>query len=189
MIDSKSIAFDIDGVIANTMQLFIDIARQDYGVDWILYEDITSYSLEKCLDLDPKIIKDILRRLLDGDYQIPLTPVEGAIKALGRIGNQHPLLMVTARPIMGPIRQWLEGLLHPYGVTTEIILTGNFEAKAEVLLERKMTHFVEDRLETCFLLDQSGIVPILFKQPWNRQPHSFTEVTTWDDLARLIDCQ
>ena len=189
MIDPKSIAFDIDGVVANTMRLFIDVVHKVHGVNGIRYEDITAYRLEACLDIDPRIIKDVLRRLQHGDYETPLYPVEGAAKALGRIGNSHPLLMVTARPVMGPIKQWIEALLNPYRVTAEIILAGSFEAKAGLLLERKMTHFVEDRLETCFLLDTSGIVPILFKQPWNRQPHPFTEVTTWDDLIRLIDCQ
>jgi 5'(3')-deoxyribonucleotidase len=189
MIDPKSIAFDIDGVIANTMQLFIEIARIEHGVDWVRYEDITSYSLEECLKLDPAIIKDVVKRLLEGNYQTPLYPIDGAAKALGCIGNRHPILMVTARPVMGPIDQWMKALLSPFGVTAEIILTGYFEAKTDVLLERKITHFVEDRLETCFLLDRAGIVPILFKQPWNRQSHPFTEVATWDELVKLIDCK
>jgi 5'(3')-deoxyribonucleotidase len=189
MIDPKSIAFDIDGVIANTMQLFIEIAREEHGVNWVHYKDITSYSLEECLELDPKIIKDIVQRLLEGNYTAQLDPIDGAADTLGRIGNRYPILMVTARPVMGPIGQWMKSLLTPFGVTAEIIPTGYFEAKIDVLLERRKTHFVEDRLETCFLLDQAGIVPILFKQPWNRRPHSFIEVATWSELAELIDCK
>jgi 5'(3')-deoxyribonucleotidase len=187
MIDPKSIAFDIDGVIADTMQLFIEIARQEHGVDWVRYEDLTSYSLEECLELDPKIIKDVVQRLLEGNYRALLNPIDGAADTLGCIGNRHPILMVTARPVMGPIGQWMKALLSPFGVTAEIILTGYFEAKIDILLKRGMTHFVEDRLETCFLLDKAGIVPILFKQPWNRQPHPFIEVATWTELAELID--
>lgn len=189
MIDPKSIAFDIDGVIANTMELFIEIGRMEHDVDWVRYEDITSYSLNDCLDLDPDIIKDIVRQLLDGSYKTPLHPIPGAADALGRLGARYPLLMVTARPSIGPIGRWMERLLEPYGVTAEIVPTGDFEAKADVLKDRCITHFVEDRLETCFVLAQAGITPILFKQPWNRQPHPFTEVAAWDELTTLIDLE
>lgn len=189
MIDPKSIAFDIDGVIANTMELFIEIGRMEHDVDWVRYEDITSYKLDDCLDLDPLIIKDIVRRLLDGNYTPPLNPIPGAADALGRLGARHPLLMVTARPSIGPIGQWMERLLKPYDVTVEIIPTGDFEAKADVLKDRCITHFVEDRLETCFLLEKAGITPILFKQPWNRQPHPFVEVAAWDELEKLIELE
>ena len=34
-IDPASIAFDIDGVVADTMTLFLDIARDEYNIDWI----------------------------------------------------------------------------------------------------------------------------------------------------------
>ncbi len=189
MIKPWSIAFDIDGVIANTMELFIDIARMEHDVDWVRYEDITSYSLDDCLNLNPDIIRDVVGKLLDGSYSAPLNPIPGAADALGRLGNQHPLLMVTARPCIGPIGKWMDRLLDPYGVSAEIIPTGDFEAKADVLLDRKITHFVEDRLETCFLLDAAGINPILFRQPWNRQPHPFTEVASWDELTKLIDLE
>lgn len=187
MINPKAIAFDIDGVIANTMELFIDIARMEHDVDWVRYEDITSYNLNDCLDLHPDIINDVIERLLEGTYSIPLNPIPGAADTLGRLGRISSLLMVTARPNMGPIGQWMETLLAPYAVSAEIIPTGDFQAKVDVLLNRQITHFVEDRLETCFLLDKAGITPILFKQPWNRKKHPFTEVAAWDELTKLIN--
>jgi len=44
-IDPTSVAFDIDGVVADTMSLFIDIARDEFNLKNITYEQITSYSL------------------------------------------------------------------------------------------------------------------------------------------------
>ncbi|MEZ4524658.1 MAG: hypothetical protein R2941_01890 [Desulfobacterales bacterium] len=64
--------------------------------------------------------------------------------------------------------------------------TGSFEAKTEVLREKGVSHFVEDRLETCFLLKEEGITPLVFRQPWNREAHPFTEVGTWQELENLI---
>ncbi|MGD9209582.1 MAG: haloacid dehalogenase, partial [Desulfobacteraceae bacterium] len=163
-IKPASIAFDIDGVIADTMTLFIDIARMMHDVDWVRYEDITSYNLFDCLDMEPDIIMDVIGKLLDGSYESFLHPIPGAADALGRLGVGHRILMVTARPSIGPIGPWMEELLKPYQVTAEIIPTGDFDAKTQVLLDRKIQYFVEDRLETCLLLKQAGITPILFKQ-------------------------
>jgi len=35
-------------------------------------------------------------------------------------------------------------------------------------------------------LSQAGITPIVFAQPWNRYPHPFREVSSWDELAMLM---
>ena len=40
MIDPAAIAFDIDGVVADTMSLFLEIARDVHHINHIRYEDI-----------------------------------------------------------------------------------------------------------------------------------------------------
>jgi 5'(3')-deoxyribonucleotidase len=186
MIDPRRIAFDIDSVIADTMHLFLDIGRELYGIHHIRYEDITEYHLDACLDVPPEIVGEIVQRLIEGDYPCRLHPLEGAARVLDRLTPFGPLRLVTARPKLGPIQNWMEELL-PNQDRIDITATGGFEAKIDVLLESKVTHFVEDRLETCLLLEEHGITPVLFVQPWNRQPHNFTEVSTWDELEALID--
>jgi len=46
---------------------------------------------------------------------------------------------------------------------------------------------VEDRLETCPLLERNGITPIVFEQPWNKKPHPYHVVRDWEDISLLID--
>lgn len=186
-IDPTSLAFDIDGVVADTMSLFIDIAKRDFSIDTIRYDDIISYSLEECLDIDHGIITAIVRKLLDGDYSEPLRPIQDAPVVLSRLGRQFgPLLFVTARPYPGPIVEWMMENLSLDSSGFEIITTGAFDAKADILLNRGVTHFIEDRLETCHILDQKGIIPILFRQPWNRNNNQFLEVGSWRELEKLI---
>ncbi|HON95728.1 MAG TPA: hypothetical protein PL013_08030, partial [Deltaproteobacteria bacterium] len=60
-------------------------------------------------------------------------------------------------------------------------------AKLEVLKRHGITHFIDDRLDTCEMLQEAGITPIVFTQPWNRKPHPFLAVETWGDIAALID--
>jgi 5'(3')-deoxyribonucleotidase len=187
MIDPKSVAFDIDGVVADTMTLFLDIARQEYNLNSIQYSDITSYKLEDCLDIDPEIIEAIVLRILDGNYSARLNPIAGACEGLAKIQRQcHPITFITARPYPGPIPNWINQTLRLDPASFEVISTGSHEAKAGILQQREISCFVDDRLETCFLLQEAQVQPILFCQPWNREQHPFVEVGSWDELQALI---
>ncbi len=185
-IDPASVAFDVDGVIADTMALFLDIARDEFDVRGVRYEDITCYNVVDCLAMDPDVVDRILLRILDGTYTYPLRPIPGAAGVLRRLARRSALLLVTARPQVGPVGAWIDALLAADAATVEIVATGSFEAKTEVLLDRGVAHFVEDRLETCFTLADAGVHPVLFAQPWNRRPHPFLEVSSWEELDALI---
>jgi 5'(3')-deoxyribonucleotidase len=188
MINPASVAFDFDGVIADTMSLFLDIARDEFHVDGIRYEDITCYNLADCIDMDPEIIEAVVSRILDGRHRTPLKPIEGAPEVLARIGRFHrPVLFVTARPYVGPICDWLLNFLPFEPESVDVVAVGTHEGKADILLNRQIACFVEDRLETCYALHEVGIVPIVFKQPWNREPHPFVEVGSWSELEELIE--
>jgi hypothetical protein len=188
MIDPASLAFDIDGVFADTMSLFLDIAREDYHIYNVNYEDISCYILEECIDMDPDLIETILIRIMNGTHRPPLKPIAGATRVLTRISRLHrPILFVTARPYGEPIYQWMQNILPLDGDSVEVVATGSFDAKIDVLANRDISYFVEDRLETCYPLFSSGVTPILFKQPWNRKRHPFMEVGTWKELESLID--
>ena len=187
MIDPASVAFDFDGVVADTMTLFLDIARKEFNLNRITYEDITCYQLADCLDIDPKTIDAVVTRILDGNYQIPLNPIAGAPEVLVHLGRQFaPVMFVTARPYTGPLDDWMAETLQMDAASIEIFATGSHEAKARILQQRQINYFVDDRLETCFLLQEAGIQPILFRQPWNREPHPFVEVDSWHALAKLL---
>ena len=187
-IDPASVAFDVDGVIADTMHLFVDIARRYYHIRNIRYDDITCYTLTDCLHhIDAPTIEAIVARIVEGNYALPLEPIAGSVSVLERLCRQvRPVLLVTARPYPGPIADWVQSYLDPDPGAIELVATGAYEAKADVLLDRGIRTFVEDRLETCLGLAAVGIEPVLFKQPWNRMPHPYREVETWQELASLM---
>ncbi|MBF0508738.1 MAG: transglycosylase domain-containing protein, partial [Deltaproteobacteria bacterium] len=58
-------------------------------------------------------------------------------------------------------------LMQQVGVQ-KVIATADHELKPGVLLEHGKKYFIDDRLETCVLLEEHGITPIDFDQPWNR---------------------
>lgn len=187
VIDPEAVAFDVDGVLADTMGLFLRIAFEQYRIDRVSYEDITCYELSECLPIDPKIIDAIIGMLLDGTYEHPLQPIPGAAQVIGRLAETTgQVVFVTARPYPGPIEDWIQNHLGLPRQRFELVTTGAFEAKAQALLEKEIRHFVDDRLETCFHLRECGVEPIVFRQPWNRKPHPFREVGSWEEIQSLI---
>jgi uncharacterized HAD superfamily protein len=117
-----------------------------------------------------------------------LRPIAGAPEVLSRLGKRFgPVIFVTARPHLGSICDWIRETLALDPALVEVISSGSHEGKINILLEKNISYFIDDRLETCFALEDAGVRPVLFKQPWNRQPHPFVEVSTWDELQALIE--
>ena len=181
------LGFDIDGVVADIMRTFLDLARDRYGRHHLRYEHITTFYLEECLDLEPWIIRTLIRELIDRPHELPVEPFPEAVPVLARLAEEHPLVFITARDRAAPIHQWLKTTLAPVpGRSIWVMAAGDPDAKIRYLKALAIDYFVEDRLETCFDLAAQGITPIVFAQPWNRQPHPFLEVATWPELAGLL---
>jgi hypothetical protein len=181
------IAFDVDGVFADTFHLFVAKARSEYGYRFE-YEDITEYDFMKVLDMEVEASDAIIQSLLESPLESGVRPISGAVEVLTRLSLLAPLHFVTARPQKKPILDWVEHQLP--GVDRNMIrleVTGVHTEKIPVLLEKGFKYFVEDRLDTCPLLEQNGITPILFEQPWNRKPHPYHVVRDWDEISMLID--
>jgi uncharacterized HAD superfamily protein len=181
------LAFDIDGVVADIMTTFLDMARERLGPHPFGYKHITTFRLEECLDLPPWLIEVLIRELIDRPHELPIEAFPGAAPILTRLAEEAPLVFVTARDRAEPIRRWLRKVLAPVpDKSIWVMATGDPDGKLHYLKTHAIDYFVEDRLETCFDLAAQGITPILFAQPWNRRPHPFLEVQNWQDLARLL---
>jgi len=72
-ISPNELAFDIDGVVADTMKAFIRIAKEEFGINYIRKEQITSYWIEECLPIPLDIIETIINRLLSDPFGIKRT--------------------------------------------------------------------------------------------------------------------
>ncbi len=182
----EQIAFDIDGVVADTFRTFVHKARREFGYQ-IRYQDITEYDFLKVVEIDEQITLRIFETLLAEPIASGIKPLDGAVEVLTRLSRAAPLLFVTARPNRDAILEWVYVNL-PEVDTTSIHLeaTDTYTAKLPILQEAGIRYFVEDRLDTCYLLEEVSIVPIVYRQPWNEKPHPFHVVGDWDDLAGLI---
>lgn len=185
-ISPREIAFDIDGVVADTFRLFVKRARKEYGYRFT-YEDIIEYDFLKVIDIDKRISDKLIRDLLENPLETGIRPIPGAVEFLSRLSQRVPLLFVTARPRKEPILEWLckhlplvkRDLIHIEATTTH-------QEKLPILLQKRIKYFVDDYLKTCFLLEGTPIKPIVFEQPWNRKIHPFPVVKGWADIASMI---
>lgn len=183
----NELAFDIDGVVADTFRAFVETAENQYGVQ-LQYENITDYDFLSVLDIAEDIFDEIIDRILDDPLGMGIIPMDGAVDVLTRLMGLGPLTLVTARPNNGAIQKWLqEHFQLNDGSGIRLNETGSHTEKLPVLKKYGIKYFVEDRLETCYLVQEAELTPIVFEQPWNLKPHPFHTVRTWDEIAAMIE--
>jgi len=185
-IDLVSLGFDFDGVIADTAETFIRLACEKYQYCDVILEDIVSFEVEECLDIAPKIVQSIFMEVQLDSIGTGLQPMPGAVEVLGELTEQAEVTVITARPAAGPVHAWLETML-PKSTCSNInvIAMGNHDDKARHIREQGLTHFIDDRAETCNHLNSLGINPIVFNQPWNENRHNLPMVNSWQDIRAL----
>lgn len=185
-IPHTELAFDIDGVVADTFRAFVATARTHYGIE-VEYDDITEYDFKKVIDIDESTLNEIIERILDDPLGIGIKPMNGAVKVLTRLMDLGPLILVTARPDKTAILEWVQEHFQLNGRNGVCIeATGTHTEKLPILLSQGIKYFVEDRLETCYLLDEALVTPIVFEQPWNQKSHPFQTVKSWDEISDMI---
>ncbi|MBU0733366.1 MAG: haloacid dehalogenase [Pseudomonadota bacterium] len=183
----RELAFDIDGVIADTFTAFIDTAREKYGVE-IEYEAITDYDFRQVIDIEEETSNEIVEMILEDPVGMGINPVRGAVEVLTRLSSLGPIFLVTARTNRDAIMEWVQKTLgFNDGDGIHLEATGSYEEKLPVLLKHGIRYFVEDRLETCYLIRESPVTPIVFEQPWNRKDHPFQSVRSWDEIHDIIE--
>jgi len=181
----ETIGFDIDCVVADTMAAFIDLAQKEYDLA-IKPEHITTFQVEDCLDIDPRIIQDIFFRLLEAPVENGLQPMDYAVPVLTELSLRAPLTLITARPTKEPIAQWLHFVLGDDVYSrVRLFATGEHDGKYPYIKEAGLSAFIDDRASTCLQLAKKGLYSIVFSHPWNQGKHSLPSVDSWRHIKDL----
>ncbi len=184
----EALAFDIDGVVADTMEIFVDLVRNKLGLKNFSKDSIIEYELYRCVPAPRDAIDELLCITLSDEYTMKIPPLPGAKEFLSKLGQVTNLRFVTARIWPESIIKWLYNLLPEVKQERiEVFATGDPQAKANILKNLGVSVFVEDRLDTCHSLREEGFQVVLFDQPWNRKENSFIRIKHWDELNNFID--
>ncbi len=188
-IDPGRLAFDIDGVVADTMLVFVRLAHEKYGLSRLSKQDMLCYNLHDCLGLEKEVVDDLIALTLDDKHTREIPPVPGAPEVLAELAEAVPLRFITARTGADAIAEWIFSILPTVSRSKiTVIASGAPELKLGILNELGIRYFVEDRLETCRDLKAAGIEPFLFEQPWNRdQPApGCIRISDWMELKEWL---
>ncbi|MBM9536893.1 5' nucleotidase, NT5C type [Desulfobulbus alkaliphilus] len=185
-IHPAEIGFDFDGVIADTVEAFLRLACEQYNHCGLRPEDITDFSVEQCLSLDAGIVETIFTTILHDSVGTGLLPMPGAPEVLEALTRQAEVTIITARPHAAPVYDWLETALPvPVGQRIRVVAMGDHNDKVRYVKMSGLSAFVDDRAETCLQLNEAGIRPFVFSQPWNRKRHQLPTVRNWNDIHAL----
>ncbi len=183
----EHIGFDFDGVIADIGEAFIRLACTKYGHCGLKLEQISSFQVEQCLNMERSTIEQIFADILRDSIGTELRPIAGAVESLKQLSRHSPVTIITARPELGPVTDWLR--LH-CGVEAErikLVSSGHHDDKERFIRQHNILYFVDDRLTTCLMLAESGLKPLVFAQPWNSDRHDLPSVNSWREILDLID--
>ncbi|MDY0389655.1 MAG: hypothetical protein RBQ88_01915 [Desulfobulbus oligotrophicus] len=185
-IHPAEIGFDFDGVIADTIEAFIRIACEQYDYCGIKREHITEFSVEQCLDMDAGIAEEIFLRILHDSVGTGLLPMPGAVEVLTEMADHTPVTIITARSEAEPVHYWLKQMFPAQiAQALHVVAMGDHDDKARHIKSLGLTAFIDDRVETCLQLRQTGVHSIVFAQPWNHNRQGLPVVHSWTDIRTL----
>ena len=118
--------------------------------------------------------------------QDPTNPIDGAVESLKRICSHGQVTIITARPEIGPVRDWLELHCGDEAEQIKLISSGHHDDKERFIRQQKILYFIDDRLTTCQMLAESGLKPFVYVQPWNSDRHELPSVRNWQEILDLL---
>ncbi|MCI5211162.1 MAG: hypothetical protein D3910_20800 [Candidatus Electrothrix sp. ATG2] len=186
-INPALLGFDFDGVIADTAEIFLRLACEDYGLCDLTREDIVNFEVEQCLALERAQVDAIFTKVLLDSVGTGLQPMEDAVNVLGELAESNPISVITARPLAAPVHDWFDALFPPSTCKAiRVVAMGVHDGKAHHVHEQGLRFFIDDRAETCVQLSKAGIHPFVFSQPWNHDRHRLPVVGSWQDIRTLL---
>ncbi len=142
--------------------------------------------MEECTDVNVEVVEEIFTRILHDSVGTQLMPMPGAISVLEELSMHAPVTIITARPLAEPVHRWMEQHM-PSTLIDQIRLVamGDHDDKTRHVHRLDLSHFIDDRAETCRQLEQAGVRSILFSQPWNRTDTTLPAVQNWEEIREL----
>ncbi len=168
----KTIGIDLDDVLLNFNDSFLDFHNEVYGT---AYErkDITQFDVEDLFGLTVEELKARLAKFYETDYHKNALPIEGAVWAIGELAQKHKLIIITSSPETAKeqILLWLDK--HFGNAFQDIHFTKKHmfderRNKGEMCQEPGIEVFIDEALHNAEDIAAVGIPVYLPDVPWNQ---------------------
>ena len=173
------LCIDIDGVIVNFVEGFIEIVNEIYGIklteDDIIYHD---------LNLVLGISKEDAKKLIIKTLELDLSLMPRARESIEILYRDHIINIITARPTeLNEIKIFLE--------SKDIQYHNLYKMKEgeKYKINTKTDVIVEDNLEEALMWSKRVKKVLLFDHPWNKSINidkKIERVKNWNEIVENI---
>ncbi|MGQ9557683.1 MAG: 5' nucleotidase, NT5C type [Desulfurispora sp.] len=178
------LGIDIDGVVANTQPVIIDILNRLYGKNYCL-EDFFDFNPQKMFGISRE---DIYQKVLEHELDLIKysQPMPQAVEQLHRLADHYELYFISARSThyYQYSVDWFARYKIPY---REIIHLGQHH-KLETARQKQVGLFIEDTLPNAIHIARGSIPVLLYNATYNQGqlPAGITRVYSWDEIASIL---
>lgn len=190
------IGFDFDATLVQSDLVLSDILSQTLN-RLVLPEDICLYDLQKGFpELTNEDVLSVIDSLVNTDNTFKIPPYPGALDFLRWYGKSNPeIIIITNRIDLEPVYVYLQHSLDKK--TFEKIKIFHTKEKGLLTGQLGLEYFIEDRFQNVVSLANHGVVPIIFKQNWNKNRISPKSnlfdlcvfVDSWEDIYNFVGCR
>lgn len=180
MVSEITIALDLDSVLADVMQTWIEEYNSLYHKN-IKKQDISNWYIHEVLDISEKCIHDLFITVWKKRWKdIPLTSknVPSVISRLQEMGFRISIITKRERITMPFVSYWLDYYNIPFD---DIIFIFDDSSKSHY----PFFLLVDDSpINAKDIQDPKRI--IIFDQPWNRFIFNYPRISKLDELVNLL---
>ena len=182
----KKIAFDFDGVIADTNKEKLKWLRSKKF--YIKCADKTSFYSELSQILSngevEKLYKDMSNIIFKPKTLCETEPILGAIETVKRLSKKFNIYIITARTeeMIKPIYDWLK----KYNLCENIkeIISSSYELKQDICLKNNISFLCDDDVR--HLIDKKVKIRVLFSTNKKIASDDINIVESWDEIERIL---
>lgn len=195
----KTIAIDIDNVLAASAESFVVISNRLFG-DHITVADFNE-DWQKMWGVDHEEAERRGEVLRANKYQKDYQPVEGAIQAVNELGKRYNLVLVTSRGkfVEELTRNWLKQHFdYPF---EQIVFAdfwddiknskdGHLRHKGDLFTQVGADFVIDDQLKHCMAAAEQDVQAILFGDySWNQAnklPYGLFRCKNWSEVIEKL---
>ncbi|MBO8129188.1 MAG: hypothetical protein H0Z39_08330 [Peptococcaceae bacterium] len=180
----KSIAIDIDGVIADSLPALLEELNAYFGHN-LTADDVTTYDICRVYGINKNQLAQFLadkERLLIGKP----APVSGAKEYAAKLRKLAKVILITARS--EKYRQDTESWLKKHGIVYDELIMLGHRGKIQTCREQDAAAIVEDNPDTAREAAEAGIPVVLVDAPYNRNVEHplIRRAATWPEIYEAV---
>ena len=174
----KTIAIDIDNVLAASAEGLVTISNQLFGIHMTIDDFGEDWS--KMWGVDHEEAERRGEVLRENKYQQGYLPVDGAAQAINELGKHYKLVLVTSRPkkVEELTRNWIKQYFS-YSFDTIVFADfwddpnnskdGHLRHKGDLFTQVGADIVIDDQLKHCGAAAEANVQAILFgNYAWNQ---------------------